>query len=260
MDAEIVDSIQKRIQEIEAIFTRQNTGTKALLEEYGELQTVFRQKRGYSIESDAEIVMNGVGLVGEMGLETTISKLSGGEKTKLFLAQALISDADLLLLDEPSNHLDPDSVAWLSNYLRNYKGAMLVISHQHRFLDVFAEKVIEISLEDRGAYTYTGDFSNYLEQKARRDLEREKKAKRTEIEIVRLKEVADRLRAGDRSKTSKDRQKKIERIQSERPTRKRRERVIQTVFEVDAQSGYEVLKTSGSFTPLGCNTFTPPED
>jgi len=245
VDAEIVDSIQKRIQEIEAIFTRQNTGTKALLEEYGELQTVFRQKRGYSIESDAEIVMNGVGLVGEMGLETTISKLSGGEKTKLFLAQALISDADLLLLDEPSNHLDPDSVAWLSNYLRNYKGAMLVISHQHRFLDVFAEKVIEISLEDRGAYTYTGDFSNYLEQKARRDLEREKKAKRTEIEIVRLKEVADRLRAGDRSKTSKDRQKKIERIQSERPTRKRRERVIQTVFEVDAQSGYEVLKTSG---------------
>lgn len=246
-----LDSIQKRMHEIESMFAQKNTATEALLTEYGELQTAFQDQGGYSIESNAKMVMEGIGLVGEIGLETSIAKLSGGEKTKLFLAQALISDADLLLLDEPSNHLDQDSVKWLSSYLRNYRGAMLVISHKPDFLKTFTEKVIEISAEDRSTFTYEGDYSAYLKQKAQRDQDREKTATRTDAEVARLQEVANRLRAGDRSNQSKDRQRKIEKIQADRPTKKKKEKVVKSAFEVGVQSGHEVLKTTNLIKKYG---------
>lgn len=239
-----LDVIQKRMQELEEIFTKQRTGLETELEEYGELQTAFQHRGGYTIESDAKTILIGVGLPENVGLDTSVSRLSGGEKTKLFLAQALISDADLLLLDEPSNHLDPDSVAWLGDYLKSYRGAMLVISHQPAFLNIFTEKVVELSLEDRDAYTYSGSYTSYQEQKTQRDLEREKRAMRTDAEIERLQEQVDRFRAGVRSKTSKDRQKKIAKIETDRTTRRKKDKVMRTGFEIETPSGYEVLKTS----------------
>lgn len=239
-----LDAIQKRMQELEEIFTKQRTGLESELEEYGELQTTFQHRGGYTIESDATAILIGVGLPENVGLDTSVLRLSGGEKTKLFLAQALISDADLLLLDEPSNHLDPDSVAWLGDYLKSYRGAMLVISHQPAFLNTFTKKVVELSLENRDAYTYSGSYINYQEQKIQRDLEREKRAIKTDTEIERLQEQVDRFRAGVRSKTSKDRQKKIAKIEADRTTRKKKEKVMRTGFEIETPSGYEVLKTS----------------
>ncbi len=239
-----LDVIQRRMYELEEIFTQHGHCLEVELEEYGELQTAFQHKGGYTIESDAKAIRDGVGLPENIVLGTMVSNLSGGEKTKLFLAQALVSNADLLLLDEPSNHLDPDSVAWLGDYLRSYRGAMLVISHQPAFLNAFTEKVIELSLEDRGALTYTGGYKSYEAQKAQRDTERERSAIRTDAEITRLQEQANRFRAGVHSKTSKDRQKKIAKIEADRTTRKRKEKVIRTGFEVETQSGYEVLKTS----------------
>jgi ATP-binding cassette subfamily F protein 3 len=246
-----LDTIQKRMQEIEAVLSQRSTNTQEFLKEYGELQYLFEQRGGYTLESDAQVVMEGVGLGGSIDLSTPISRLSGGEKTKLLLAQALISNADLLLLDEPSNHLDPNSVAWLADYLKKFKGALLIISHKQEFLEVFSEKVVELSLQDRGAYTYTGNYSSYLEQKTHRDLNLQRKEKRTNAEIARLQEMANRFRAGVRAKTSKDRQKKIAKIESERPTKKKKEKVMRKGFEVGVQSGYEVLKTFGLIKRYG---------
>lgn len=236
-----LDEIKKRMEEIEILLGGDTDQTENLLEEYGSLQAVFEHKGGYSIETEAVTMMAGVGL-DKFGLDTSVYDLSGGEKTKLFLAQALLSNADLLLLDEPSNHLDPESVSWLGDFLKKYKGTVLVISHHLDLLDQTVGRVLE--LNNRELRAYQGNYSDYIEQKKKREAIETRHAKRSQEEIERLSEMVDRFRAGVRAKTAKDRQKKLDKIKETAPKKKAKQRAIRASFEVETQSGLSVLEVS----------------
>lgn len=115
----------------------------------------------WDLETQAKIVLSKLGI---SNLNVRIASLSGGERKRIALAAALLSDPDVLLMDEPTNHLDADSVEWLQDYLSNYRGALLLVTHDRYFLDRVTNRIIEI---DRGdIYTYAGNYSYYLEKKA----------------------------------------------------------------------------------------------
>ncbi len=238
-----LDSIESRMRELEVDFLVPSNQTQTALNEYGELQTKFHDLGGYSIESESTSLMNGIGFSRQTNLNTNISKLSGGEKTKLFISQALISNADLLLLDEPSNHLDSRSVAWLANHLRSYKGATLVISHEKSFLKTFAQKVVELLPNQAGAEVYSGDYSSYLSQRSNKVNTLEKSLQKKEKEVSKLDELANRLRAGRNAKISTDRQKKLAKVKLEMPERGKSSKIPNIVFEVGIRSGADVLQT-----------------
>lgn len=238
-----LDEVRRRMDEIEVLLGDKGLQSGELLEEYGSLQTIYEHRGGYTLETEAKMVMAGVGLSDEIILNSLVYDLSGGEKTKLFLAQALLSNADILLLDEPSNHLDPKSVAWLADFLKKYRGTVLVVSHRPNLLDQVVGKVLE--LEGQNIRIYLGNYSDYLSQKDKREAVEAKRAKRTEAEIERLSEMVDRFRAGVRAKTAKDRQKKLDKIIENTSTKKVKRKAVRAAFEIEVQSGLDVLEISG---------------
>ncbi len=133
-----------------------------LLNRYHQLQTSFESGDGYTYKSKVLGVINGLGFGGDV-MHKCINHLSGGQKTRVALGKLLLSEPDLLIMDEPTNHLDLESIRWLETYLTNYKGSVLVVSHDRFFLDRIAEKVVEI---DHGKITvFLGNYSSYAEKK-----------------------------------------------------------------------------------------------
>lgn len=124
---------------------------------------VIDELEGWGLEAKAKTILNKLGL---SDYTAKVGNLSGGQQKRLALATALTQPCDLLLLDEPTNHLDSETIAWLEEYLRGQKGALLMVTHDRYFLDNTANKILEL---DKGAaYTYTGNYSDYLEQKTAR--------------------------------------------------------------------------------------------
>ncbi|HEX7064685.1 MAG TPA: ATP-binding cassette domain-containing protein [Bacillales bacterium] len=118
-----------------------------LLAKYDELQQAFEWNGGYEMESEIQKVINGLG-IDEGFLERPYESLSGGEQTKVGLAAALLEEPDLLLLDEPTNHLDLAAIEWLENFLRSYKGAVMLVSHDRYFLDRTVTRVFDLRTEN----------------------------------------------------------------------------------------------------------------
>lgn len=133
-----------------------------LLNRYHLLQTSFESGEGYTYKSKVLGVIHGLGFGGDT-MHKCINHLSGGQKTRVALGKLLLSEPDLLIMDEPTNHLDMESISWLENYLTNYRGSVLVVSHDRYFLDRIAEKVVEI---DNGKVTvFPGNYSSYAQKK-----------------------------------------------------------------------------------------------
>ena len=124
----------ERRMELLRIQMRQSPDNAALLEEYNRLHTAFEAGDGYLIDVKINTILNGMGFAGR-DRETLISTLSGGEKTRLALCKLLLEEPELLILDEPTNHLDFRTLIWLEDYLKGYKGALLIVSHDRFFLD-----------------------------------------------------------------------------------------------------------------------------
>ncbi|NLY11878.1 MAG: ABC-F type ribosomal protection protein [Firmicutes bacterium] len=134
------------------------------IKQYGALQQEFELQGGYELTEKFGRVITGLKISEDM-LNQPFGTLSGGEKTKVVLGQILLRNPDILLLDEPSNHLDLESIEWLESYLRDYQGTVLIISHDRYFLDKVVTKIIEV--EDGEATTFKGNYSRYFEEKER---------------------------------------------------------------------------------------------
>lgn len=131
-----------------------------LLVRYGELQTILENSNFYQIHTEIEEVATGLGLF-EIGLEKDVSKLSGGQRTKLLLGKLLLEKADVLLLDEPTNYLDTAHIEWLQSYLQMYEKAYIIISHDEIFLNNITNVIYH--LEERKVKRYAGDYETFLQ-------------------------------------------------------------------------------------------------
>ncbi|GAI96372.1 unnamed protein product, partial [marine sediment metagenome] len=139
--------------------------TKELVEELGKVQHILEHREGYNTETKIKHILSGLGFK-ENDLYRMTEEFSGGWQMRIELAKLLLREPTILLLDEPTNHLDIESLEWLETYLKSYSGSIIVVSHDSRFLDNLAQRVVEISM---GKVTeYTGNFSSYVEQKAQR--------------------------------------------------------------------------------------------
>lgn len=138
---------------------------EALIERYGEVQARFEELDGYALEGRASEVLAGLGFTQEM-MDGDVGKLSGGWKMRVGLARILLMRPDVMLLDEPSNHLDLESIIWLESFLKNYDGALMMTSHDREFMNRIVSKVVEI---DGGALTtFSGDYEFYAQQRAQK--------------------------------------------------------------------------------------------
>lgn len=189
------------------------------LRKYGELNDIYEAKGGYEIEGKMSKVSTGLKFNEEfLGREFT--SLSGGEKTIVMLGKILLENPDILLLDEPSNHLDVASIEWLEGYLKVYKGTVIVISHDRYFLDRVVTKIVEI--EDGETSFYDGNYSYYVKEKQRRVFEafeafkdQQKKIKAMEKAIKQLRQwaiQADNEKFFKRAASMQKRLDKIERV------------------------------------------------
>ena len=135
------------------------------LARYGALQHDFERKGGYTYNTRIKQVLTGLGFA-QGDYVTSLDHLSGGQRTRAYLARLLLSDPDLLLLDEPTNHLDIAAVEWLEGYLNQWEGAAVIVSHDRYFLDKVANVILEMT--PAGSESYRGNYSHYLRQREER--------------------------------------------------------------------------------------------
>jgi ATP-binding cassette ChvD family protein len=223
-----------RFNEVSALMCEPDADFDALGAEMSELQDKIDAVDGWTLDNQLEVAMEALRCPPG---DWPVTDLSGGEKRRVALTRLLIQKPSILLLDEPTNHLDAESVQWLENHLKNYPGAVLMITHDRYFLDNVVEWILEL---DRGAYyPYEGNYSTYLEKKAKR-LEQEsreesgkRKALQRELEWIRQTPAA-------RQTKSKARIRKFEELQNSlenRPIGK-----AQIVIQVPERLGGKVIE------------------
>ncbi|MCP3738260.1 ribosomal protection-like ABC-F family protein [Rossellomorea sp. BNER] len=239
---EELNQIAKRLKELEAAMSKgDTTNLEKQLHEYGKLQDVFTQSGGYEIEANIARVANGLHI--KELLEKSFQQLSGGEQTKICLGFILLKEPDFLLLDEPTNHLDIGAVEWLEEFLKEYRGTVMIISHDRYFLDKVVTKIID--LEDGEAELYHTDYSMFVKQKEDKLLqefqayqEQQKKIKKMKEAIKRLKEWANQANPPNEGlhKRARNMERALERmVKIKRPILDRKKMGLE--FEESNRSG-----------------------
>ncbi len=212
-----------------------------VLKEYDLLQEQFRQNGGYQYESDIRSVLHGLGFA-HFDADTSISSLSGGQKTRLALGKLLLTKPNLLILDEPTNHLDMATLAWLEQYLSSYPGAILIVSHDRYFLDKVVGQVYEISRAT--VHKFHGNYSKYLLQKAENFEKDLKQFDRQQDEVAKLKDFIQRNMArASTTKRAQSRKKQLDKMSLlDRPAGD--EKSASFHFGINRQSGNDVVKVT----------------
>ncbi|MCC3382016.1 ABC-F family ATP-binding cassette domain-containing protein [Paenibacillus farraposensis] len=210
-----------------------------LLERYARRSDWFKDHGGYEMETRIRSVLHGMGF-GSFAPETPVATLSGGQKTRLALARILLLAPDVLMLDEPTNYLDIQTLTWLEDYLRGYSGSLLVVSHDRYFLDRLVTTIIEI--ERHRSTRYTGNYSRYMELKAAEYETNLKHYEKQQEEITRMEAFIQRniVRAST-TKRAQSRRKQLDKMERmDRPMGDLKKAHFS--FETAFMSGKEVLE------------------
>ena len=207
--------------------------------QYDQLTRRFEESNGYGWRSTVQGVLAGLGFRKEQQGQMA-SLLSGGERTRLCLGRMLLTEPDVLLLDEPTNHLDLKSIAWLEDYLRTYRGAVLLISHDRYFMDHVCDRMCELLLG--ATECYDGNYSAYMVQRTERFEIRMKAYELQQKEIARQEAIIARYRQFNREKSirlAESREKRLEKV--ERLEKPKDESAIHFHFDVRRRTGDDVL-------------------
>lgn len=234
-----------RLREIELEI---EMGDSSAADEYQRLSSWVEANDGYNTDVKIRTVLNGMGFSGEE-LERTVSGFSGGEKTRLCIARLLLEEPNLLILDEPTNHLDFRTIMWLEDYLRSYKGAVLIVSHDRYFLDRLCTSICEI---ERGELTrYRGNYSAFVRQREENDARRRKEYELQQKEIAKLEDyVAKNLVRASTTKMAQSRRKQLEKIEHiDKPFHDTKTAKIRFTYAVEPP--LDVLKVKGADISVG---------
>ena len=213
---------------------------ETLMEDYRKLEEAFDRAGGYRIASDISGTLKGLGF-SEDEFNKPVNTLSGGQKTRVALSKLLVGTPDMIILDEPTNHLDMNSIIWLENYLLNYKGAVLIVSHDRYFLDRIVDHVVEL---DCGVCTsFTGNYSDYAAKKEIIRVSQLNAYLNQQRDIKHQQEVIEKLRSFNREKSIKradSRAHMLEKIELiDKPTENNNS--MQIVLSPRIESGKNVL-------------------
>ncbi|MFP4662684.1 MAG: ribosomal protection-like ABC-F family protein [Halanaerobiales bacterium] len=261
--------IEKRLRELEKVIAQKSNeralesnsdnishyNFEELMEEYSNLQHDYEIKGGYQYESKIRQIAYGMGFEEQELINKQVENLSGGEKTRLGLVKLLLSEPDILLLDEPTNHLDLPSIQWLEDYLRDYKGTVIIISHDRYFLDQVIDRIVEI--KNGKDEIYHGNYSYYLEERKRRYEQLKQAYENQQKKIQQMEEAIKRLhqwgRQGDNEKffkRAKSMQKSLDKIERlDRPILDGKQ--IGLELSINKRSGNEVLHIEGLSRAFG---------
>lgn len=240
----VFSHLKQMEREMEAIAAQIEAGSgdlNQLTTRQHALQERYESEGGFTYQSVAKASLLGLGF-SERELYMDFNSLSGGQKTRVFLCKILLSRANLLFLDEPTNHLDIQSVEWLETFLRDYKGAFVVISHDRYFLDRVANKIFE--LENGRLTVYDGNYTKYISQKEENRKAQERRYENTQKEIHRLEGIVEQQRRWNREKnikTAESKLKMIERLEQTLDAPEAAPEGIHFTFEVRQTGGNDVL-------------------
>ncbi len=216
-----VSAVAAELRELEAAMVDPDRMDEmdAIIERYGEVQARFEELDGYSLEGKAREVLDGLSFSQEM-MDGDVGKLSGGWKMRVALARILLMRPDVMLLDEPSNHLDLESLIWLEAFLKNYDGALLMTSHDREFMNRIVNKVIEI---DGGSLnTYTGNYEFYEGQRAQNEKQQQAQFERQQAMLAKEIKFIERFKArASHAAQVQSRVKKLEKIERVEPPKRR---------------------------------------
>ncbi|MDD6484522.1 MAG: ABC-F family ATP-binding cassette domain-containing protein [Clostridiales bacterium] len=245
--------IEQELEDIRFDIENKRGNAEFLTKRQNALQEKFQEGDGFYYKSRAKSTLMGLGF-GEDELNLEVSKLSGGQKTRVALAKILLGKANLLLLDEPTNHLDIESVEWLEGFLQSYKGAFAVISHDRYFLDKVTNKTFEL---DGGRFkSYGGGYSQYIKQREIDKKTEERSYENTMREIERLEGIVEQQKRWNREKnikTAKSKQKVIDRLEKDliKPVSAAEEMTFS--FKACPGGGQDVVETKGLSMAFGKN-------
>ncbi|WSH67641.1 ABC-F family ATP-binding cassette domain-containing protein (plasmid) [Rhizobium ruizarguesonis] len=234
-----VSIVAGELRDLEAAMAdpEQADNMEAIIERYGEVQARYEELDGYALEGRAREVLAGLSFSQEM-MDGDVGALSGGWKMRVALARILLMRPDVMLLDEPSNHLDLESLIWLEEFLKGYEGALLMTSHDREFMNRIVTKIIEI---DGGTLTaYSGDYEFYEQQRAQNEKQQQAQFERQQAMLAKEIKFIERFKArASHASQVQSRVKKLEKIDRVEPPKRRQ--IVSFEFQPAPRSGEDVI-------------------